>query len=164
MIVMSLDLSFTSTGVCIIDYNNKDIFTKPIKIGCKDKSFLGIQKSIYLIVKELDELIKKYKIDSIIMEEPFCGACFSAGLYGLDSAVYQKLKNKIIKTFHPSTLRKIHKKKYKKSDSINLANLLLNKLLLDGYNININNYKNKITSDESEALIYNIYYHKPELF
>lgn len=170
MIIAGLDPSFTSTGVAVIDTEKKTIKTKAICFGCPDKSFEGMQKSITAILWKLEQLLDS--VDKIVMEQPFAGQIFSAGLYGLDSAIYQHFRKKIIHTFHPTSLRKIHGKKYTKTDSKVLAKSIIKELEKNNYNY-INELKenkngkfdiwgNKlskngeyvITSDESEALLY----------
>lgn len=172
MIISGLDPSFTSTGAALINTDTKEIKTKAICVGCKDKSFDGIQKSIESIINQLDLFL--VDTNKLVMEYPFAGKIFSAGLYGLDSVIYQHFKNIIIKTFHPTTLRKIHGCKYEKKDSITLALKVINFLEDNGYKYinNLNeNKKNKldmfgnklkrsgqydISSDESEAFLYTI--------
>lgn len=169
----SIDPSFTSSGLAIIDLVNKKIYTHAIKIGCKDKTFDGIQKSISDIIIEIKKDFDKFNVDALIHEQPFPGRMFSPALYGLDSVINQTFKSIIIKTYHPSVLRKIHGFKYTKSDSIKLAKSYLkdmienkeyiyinelpenklNKKDLFGNNLSRNN-EYKLTSDESEALIY----------
>lgn len=174
-VIGALDLSFTSTGFSAINIESKTIYTKSIRIGCKDKSFLGMQKSISFAIDEIEKEINKNKVDCLVIEEPFPGTIFSAGLYGLDSSVYQHFKTIIAHTFHPTVLRKIHGCKYTKKDSLTLAKRLIEELCLnDGFHyineetINIETKKdlfgNKltktkhydITHDESESLLYAI--------
>lgn len=170
MIIAGLDPSFTSTGVAILDTEKKTIKTKAICFGCPDKSFDGMQKSIIAIIWELEGLLDD--ANKIVMEQPFAGQIFSAGLYGLDSAIYQHFRDRIVHTYHPTSLRKIHGKKYTKTDSKHLAANVIEMLEKDGHSY-INNlqenkngkldmYGNKlsrngdyaITSDESEAFLY----------
>lgn len=170
MIIAGLDPSFTSTGVAILDTEKKTIKTKAICFGCPDKSFIGMQNSITAILWELDTLLDE--IDFLVMEQPFAGQIFSAGLYGLDSVIYQHFRDVIINTYHPTTLRKIHGKKYTKKDSKHLATNIIDILEKEGYSYINNKQENKngkvdmygnklsrnggyaITSDESEAFLY----------
>jgi len=169
-VLASIDPSFTSTGLAIVDLNNKTIYTRPIQIGCPDKSFFGMQQSITLIVYELEQEMKKHDVDSLVHEEPFPGQMFSPALYGLDSAIFQTFQTMILHTYHPTILRKIHGGKYTKTDSKNLALKVLS--LLSDYKYINNLSENKkdkkdmfgnkltrtgeyaITSDESEAFLY----------
>lgn len=173
--ILALDLSFTSTGVSVVDFFQKSIFTRSIKIGCKVKSFTGIQCSISQIIDEIESEVIKNNITTIVMEEPFPCSIFSSGLYGLDSAVYQHFKKSIIMTYHPNTLKKLHGGKYSKKDSITLATSIISKLCNNGFDfinestINKNEHKDlfgnkttkdfhyKITHDECEAFLYAIY-------
>ena len=174
MILASLDLSFTSTGLTIIDSINKFIYTRSIKVGCKDKSFYGMQLSIEKIISEIEKELKNYNATVLVIEEPFPGTIFSAGLYGLDSVVFQHFKNIIAHTFHPTVLRKIHGHKYCKKDSLTLAKNVIDMLRLNGYkyiNEDTIDFETKkdifgnkltrdkhydITHDESESLLYAI--------
>ena len=160
MISAALDLSFTSTGVAVVNFDELTLMTTAVKVGCGDKTFERMQHSITTILDTLTAVFESHHVDSVVMEQPFCGACFSAGLYGLDSAVYQAFRDKVVKTYHPSTLRRIHGRKYTKKDSISLGQKLIISMINKGFTV-INPH-NKITSDEAEALIYNIYYHHPE--
>lgn len=168
MIIAGLDPSFTSTGVAILDTEKKTIKTKAICFGCPDKSFDGMQKSITAIIWELEQLLEGASV--IVMEQPFAGQIFSAGLYGLDSAIYQHFRDRVVHTYHPTSLRKIHGKKYTKTDSKHLTLNVLSLLtdykyinnLPENKNGKLDMYGNKlsrsgdyaITSDESEAFLY----------
>lgn len=173
MVLGSLDLSFTSTGFTALNLDQHTIYTKSIKIGCKDKSFIGMQKSISFAINNIESEIIKNNVDKLVIEEPFPGTIFSAGLYGLDSSVYQHFKNIIIHTFHPTILRKIHGHKYTKKDSLTLAKQIIDDLCsncgfryINEETINIETKKdlfgNKltktkhydITHDESESFLY----------
>ena len=151
-VLASIDPSFTSTGLAIIDLNNKTIYTRAIQIGCPEQE------------------MKKHNVDSLVHEEPFPGQMFSPALYGLDSAIFQTFQTMILHTYHPTILRKIHGGKYTKTDSKNLALKVLSLLTDYKYINNLpENKKDKkdifgnkltrngeyaITSDESEAFLY----------
>lgn len=169
-ILASLDPSFTSTGLAILNLETKTIYTRAIKVGCPDKSFDGMQKSISDIIDILKSEFDKFKVNALVHEQPFPGQMFSPALYGLDSVINHTFKDIIIHTYHPTILRKIHGFKYKKKDSKELALKAITEL--DDY-VYINNavenkhekkdlFGNKlarngdysITSDESEALLY----------
>ena len=172
----SIDPSFTSSGLAIIDLVNKKIYTHAIKIGCKDKTFDGIQESITKIIDEFKKEFNRFNVDALIHEQPFPGRMFSPALYGLDSVINQTFKSMIVRTYHPSVLRKIHGCKYTKTDSIKLAKKYIEYMKIKGY-IYINDLpENKIdkkdlfgnklsrtgeykmTSDEAEAIIYSYNY------
>ena len=93
------------------------------------------------------------------MEQPFVGGCWSAGLYGLDSAFFQRWREYIVKTYHPNTLKKIMGKHTKK-DSIALAHAIINELEYCEWRVTTP--ASKITDDQSEALIYNTLIHIEE--
>lgn len=158
----SFDLSFTGTGICMMDDNNKTILFWQVKTDLeKSKTFENIQKAISAVLADVGYILSCYeKLGEmkIIMEQPFVGGCWSAGLFGLDSAFYQRFRNVIAKTFHPNTLKKVMGKHTKK-DSILLAQDILYDLQTCGWRVNA---PTKITHDQAESLIYNALFHIEE--
>ena len=163
MLYFSFDLSFTGTGICLFDDNEKKISFWQVKtILDKKKTFESIQSGITSILQGIENIIAEYEQPSgltLLMAQPFVGGCWSAGLYGLDSAFYQRWRQYIKKTWHPNTLKKIMGKHTKK-DSINLAHAIITELESCGWLVNFP--ASKITDDQSEALIYNTLYHIEE--
>lgn len=163
MLYFSFDLSFTGTGICMMDDAEKKITFWQVKTTLdKHKTFESVQRGITSILQRVDNIIASYEQDNnlkIVMEQPFVGGCWSAGLYGLDSAFYQRWCKHIVKTFHPNTLKKIMGKHTKK-DSINLAHAIITELESCGWRVI--SPASKITDDQAEALIYNTLYHIEE--
>lgn len=162
MLYFSFDLSFTGTGICLFDDNNKTIQFWQVKTALdKKKTFESIQRGITTILTGIENILSDYEQEgmTIVMEQPFVGGCWSAGLYGLDSAFYQRWREYIRRTYHPNTLKKVLGRHTKK-DSINLANDIITELESCGWRVK--SPSNKITDDQSEALIYNTLYHIEE--
>lgn len=167
----SFDLSFTGTGICMMDDDHKTINFWQVKTYLeKLKTFENIQKAISSVLADIGYIVSCYeKLGEmkIIMEQPFVGGCWSAGLYGLDSAFYQRFRNVIAKTFHPNTLKKVMGKHTKK-DSRLLAQDILADLEGCGWRTDLPTLKGslertfKITDDQAEALIYNCIFHVEE--
>ena len=162
MLYFSFDLSFTGTGICLFDDNTKTIQFWQVKTTLdKKKTFESIQRGITLIMQGIENIIADHEQEGmkIVMEQPFVGGCWSAGLYGLDSAFYQRWREYVRRTYHPNTLKKILGKHTKK-DSIDLAHAIITELESCGWRVK--SPSNKITDDQSEALIYNTLYHIEE--
>lgn len=163
MLYFSFDLSFTGTGICMMDDDTKTIQFWQLKTTLdKHKTFESVQRGITSILQGIENITADHehnKSMKMIMEQPFVGGCWSAGLYGLDSAFYQRWREYIVKTYHPNTLKKVMGKHTKK-DSINLAHAIINELESCGWRVV--SPASKITHDQSEALIYNTLYHIEE--
>lgn len=163
MLYFSFDLSFTGTGICMIDDNEKKIAFWQVKTELdKKKTFESIQRGITTILKGIENIVADYEQDNnlkFVMEQPFVGGCWSAGLFGLDSAFYQRWREYIRRTYHPNTLKKIMGK-HTKNDSIDLANDIIAELGHCGWRVIPP--ASKITDDQAEALIYNVLIHIEE--
>ena len=163
MLYFAFDLSFTGTGICLFDDNTKTIHFWQVKTTLdKHKTFESVQSGITSILQGIENIVAEYEQPSgltIVMEQPFVGGCWSAGLFGLDSAFYQRWREYVVKTYHPNTLKKIMGKHTKK-DSIDLAHAIITELESCGWRVK--SPSNKITDDQSEALIYNTLYHIEE--
>ena len=163
MIYFSFDLSFTGTGICMMDDAEKKITFWQVKTALdKKKTFDSIQRGITTILQGIENIIACYEKENnlkIAMEQPFVGGCWSAGLYGLDSAFFQRWREYIRRTYHPNTLKKIMGKHTKK-DSIDLAHAIITELESCGWRVKTPS--NNITDDQAEALIYNVLIHIEE--
>jgi hypothetical protein len=156
-ILISLDPSFTRTGICIVNLKTKEIYfeTASCKIG--EKQFVNVVKAAQSIVSQLVSIFSKYGNNfDLISEEPLPVSSMSSALYALDTLIYNTFENHIIKTYNPSTLcSKIHGHKYDKRDSQELTEKYLNKLTSCGYTIkSIFGTKKKLPHDCAEALLY----------
>lgn len=164
-IIISLDCSFTRTGICIINTNTKEITfdTASEKIG--EKQFENVYQAAKSIVQQLSKIFSKYNNYDLIMESPLPCSSMSPALYALDTLIYDAFFSHIVKTYNPSTLRsRIHCRKYEKKDSQNLANKYIDILKQKGYNItSLMGTKRVICHDCSEAFLYiHLYLHETE--
>lgn len=157
--IVSLDPSYTRTGICILDLLNKNIYfhTASCKIG--EKQFENVVHAAQSIVKQLSSIINDICGEayfSMIMESPLPASSMSPALYCLDSLIYNEFESHITKTYNPSTLRsRIHGRKYDKSDSVNLACKYLKILEDTGYTYYlIVDRARKVPHDCCEALLY----------
>lgn len=157
--IVSLDPSYTRTGICILDLLNKNIYfhTASCKIG--EKQFENVVHAAQSIVKQLSSIINDICGEayfSMIMESPLPASSMSPALYCLDSLIYNEFESHITKTYNPSTLRsRIHGRKYDKSDSVNLACKYLKILEDAGYTYYlIVDRARKVPHDCCEALLY----------
>ena len=167
----SFDLSFTGTGICMLDDNMKIISFWQVKTFLeKLKTFENIQIAITSVLQDIEYILADYeKLNEmkIIMEQPFVGGCWSAGLYGLDSAFYQRWRQFIVRSYHPNTLKKVMGQHTKK-DSRLLAQDILADLEDCGWRTDAPSLKGtlvrtyRITDDQAEALIYNTLFHVEE--
>lgn len=156
-ILISLDPSFTRTGICIINFETKEIYfeTASCKIG--EKQFVNVVKAAQSVVSQLASIFSKYGNEfDLISEEPLPVSSMSSALYALDTLIYNTFESHIVKTYNPSTLcSKIHGHKYDKKDSQELTEKYLNKLISCGYKIkSIFGTKKKLPHDCAEALLY----------
>ena len=155
--IISLDCSFTRTGIAILDTVEKKFYfeTASEKIG--EKQFENVVHAAQSIVSQLKTIFEPYGDDyDLIMEAPLPMSSMSAALYSLDTLIYNEFGKHIKKTYNPSTLRsKIHGRKYTKTDSQDLAYKYLNNLSKSMYTIlSIMGTKKKICHDCCEALLY----------
>lgn len=165
-ILISIDPSFTRSGICIINLVTKEISFETA--GCKigEKLFENVVHSAQNIVTQLKSIFKKYSTDDnfdLIHESPLPCSSMSSALYSLDSLIYNEFESNIRKTYNPATLRsKIHKHKYEKKDSSDLANKYLENLNKSGYRIvSVLGTKKKIPHDCAEAFLYSwLYLHE----
>lgn len=156
-ILISLDPSFTRTGICIINLQAKEIYfeTASCKIG--EKQFVNVVKAGQSIVTQLTDIFSKYGSQfSLISEEPLPMSSMSSALYSLDTLIYNAFESHIIKTYNPSTLRsKIHGHKYGKKDSQELTDKYIKILTDSGYCVkSLLGTKRKIVHDCCEAFLY----------
>jgi len=162
-ILISLDPSFTRTGICIIDLSNKTIefYTASCKIG--EKQFENVVHAAQSVVNQLKDIFAKYTEYDLIHESPLPMSSMSSALYSLDTLIYHTFESHIKRTYNPATLRsKIHGHKYDKSDSQKLAAKYLANLAKEGYSIISDlGIKKKIPHDCCEALLYSwLYLHE----
>ena len=161
-VLISLDPSFTRTGICVIDLINKTISfdTASCKIG--EKQFENVVHAAKSIVNQLSNIFSKYTDYTLIHESPLPNSSMSSALYSLDTLIYYTFEDHIKCTYNPATLRsRIHGHKYDKNDSRNLADRYIEVLNKKGYNIiSEMGTKKKICHDSAEAFLYaHLYLH-----
>ena len=121
--IISLDCSFTRTGIAILDTVEKKFYfeTASEKIG--ERQFENVVHAAQSIVSQLKTIFESYGDDyDLIMEAPLPMSSMSAALYSLDTLIYNTFESHIKMTYNPATLRsKIHGRKYTKTDSQDLA-------------------------------------------
>lgn len=161
-VLISLDPSFTRTGICIIDLINKTISfdTASCKIG--EKQFENVVHAAKSIVNQLSNIFSKYTDYTLIHESPLPNSSMSSALYSLDTLIYYTFEDHIKCTYNPATLRsRIHGHKYDKNDSRNLADRYIEVLNKKGYNIiSEMGTKKKLCHDSAEAFLYaHLYLH-----
>lgn len=156
--LVSLDPSFTRTGICIIDLESKHImfYTASCKIG--EKQFENVFHAAKSITSQIQAIIKENCGNeyALISEAPLPMSSMSAALYSLDTLIYNEFESHIKATFNPATLRsKIHGHKYEKKDSQELAYKYINILSNSMYKIlSVMGTKRKICHDCCEAFLY----------
>jgi len=161
--LISLDPSFTRTGICVIDLVNKklEFYAVSCKIG--EKQFENVVHAAQSIVQQLKDVFNKYNDDyDLIHESPLPMSSMSSALYSLDTLIYDTFEQHIKTTYNPATLRsRIHGHKYDKKDSQNLADKYIKILEKSGYIIiSLFGTKKKITHDNAEAFLYaHLYLH-----
>lgn len=158
-ILISLDPSFSRTGICVIDLFDKKIYfeTASCKIG--EKQFENVVHAAQNIVNQLKTIFIKYtdnKKYSLVSEAPLPLSCMSSALYSLGTLIYNTFEPSVVKMYNPATLKsKIHGRKYDKKDSLNLAEKYIKILSNSGYIILSElGTKKKIPHDCAEAFLY----------
>lgn len=155
-VLISLDPSFTRTGICIIDLTNKTIsfYTVSCKIG--EKQFENVVRAAKSIVCQLSNIFSKYTDYALIHESPLPMSSMSSALYSLDTLIYYTFEDHIKCTYNPATLRsRIHGHKYDKNDSKDLANRYIEVLNKKGYTVvSEMGTKKKVCHDSAEAFLY----------
>ena len=108
MIILSLDLSLSSTGYSIINKDYNLITYGTIQTKAKDNTE---EERLYIIGKKIDELIKEYNVTDIVCESSFKSVNVKttqqlAKLLGISS--YLSVDNNAnISTVNPSSARKM---------------------------------------------------------
>lgn len=156
--LISLDPSFTRTGICIIDLESKHImfYTASRKIG--EKQFENVVHAAQSITSQIQAIVKEKCGNeyALISESPLPMSSMSSALYSLDTLIYHTFESHIVKTYNPATLKsQIHGHKYDKKDSQELADKYIKNLERSGYIITSElGIKKKIPHDCCEAFLY----------
>lgn len=155
-VLISLDPSFTRTGICIIDLSNKTISFDTVSCKIGEKRFENVVHAAKSIVSQLSNIFSKYTDYALISEEPLPMSSMSSALYSLDTLIYYTFEDHIKCTYNPATLRsRIHGHKYDKNDSRNLADHYIEVLNKKGYSVvSEMGTKKKLCHDSAEAFLY----------
>ena len=155
-VLISLDPSFTRTGICIIDLINKTISFDTVSCKIGEKQFENVVHAAKSIVNQLSNIFSKYTDYTLIHESPLPMSSMSSALYSLDTLIYYTFEDHIKRTYNPATLRsRIHGHKYDKNDSRNLADRYIEVLNKKGYHIiSEMGTKKKLCHDSAEAFLY----------
>ena len=155
-VLISLDPSFTRTGICIIDLRNKTISFDTVSCKIGEKQFENVVHAAKSIVNQLSNIFSKYTDYTLIHESPLPMSSMSSALYSLDTLIYYTFEDHIKRTYNPATLRsRIHGHKYDKNDSRNLADRYIEVLNKKGYHIiSEMGTKKKLYHDSAEAFLY----------
>ena len=157
MILLGIDASFSRTGLCHIDVDNKRITIGRIQGKIGDKTFQNIINLSTSHTIQLANFINTNgKPNYVIAEEPFNGGEFSSGLHALDATFMFYLRTcKLVKeiyNLHPSYLTHLHGRGYKGSTSVKLAQKIIQCFIENGYTFNTS--LGKVCHDEAEAIIF----------
>lgn len=164
MIVMGIDASLSSTGFAIMNIKENDIeFLEIDKIQTKKEHYRSEDFRICAITDRLKEVIQKYNIECIVLEEQFMSKNSKTVLSlrkMLGSIMYMAIHNKVqVEYLYPSTTRKLlmDNGKARKEDVASY--------IQENY-IDIGEYTDKTgknkTSDMYDALALGIAYYKKE--
>lgn len=169
---LALDPSFSKSGLCVFDVENKKVLFKPIVPPGKNATFKeAIGRSTYValeVLKELD-LSKTYKL---ILEEPMVSSMMASRL-GLLSGVVTTTFLYIphithIYTINPITITSLNSaadnkaKLNKKQLSLSIAMSILEHLESTGYDVTLwtdkhtkdgSPKKRKLSHDEAESFL-----------
>lgn len=170
MVLVGLDPSFSRTGISVIDTNSKVIRITDVRntIG-KEKNFVNIFKCSLRVHKGIRDFIDELGIDLdyIVSEIPPPRAMFASGLYALDTSlfldlIYRYPKLKGIYLLHPTYIAHLHgKKKYNKSESVDMAKKLFDIFTTYSYHIS---YDGRLSHDCAESFLFavRLYVHMSE--
>ena len=156
MNLIGIDPSYKRAGIAIYD-------GKSIRITCcktdsnQDKSFGQVWTDLVGQTDRIINILKPYIMtdSQLISEVPPPQGQDSPGLWGLDSVLFHRLsrsKLNTVYTLYPTYLQHVHgKRKYAKSESVELCKAILDKLK---NKVNIVMDNQRLSHDESEAVIF----------
>ena len=155
MVLVGCDPSYKRTGLAM--YKDGVIYIRNLKVESNaDKSFQRVwedaeEQSLAIVSMMLRTV---GRVDQMLSECPPPQGTFSPGLYALDSLLFSKSKGYVnsLKVVYPNYVGHVHgKRKYQKSESVELALRILDKLK---NNVKVDMQSKRISHDESEALIF----------
>lgn len=149
---VGLDLSLSRPGVTFLEPSEKFVSCNSHKFPKYDKNFVGVFSRIREVLGLVKNIMEGVDPAIVGIETPLPKGQWAAGLFGLGSVclhwIAQEFPDAAIVTYHPSYLRFIHGHSgYKKSESVKLARLLIEKEGLKGV-------AHKINHDEAESFLY----------
>lgn len=156
MRLLGVDPSFTHTGLALIE--GKDIWLWYVGTKIGDKSFANVYKAVEEVVSAVQESVMSLvgrAAFSVVSEIPPASGSFASGLYGLDvSLMHMWRSNKWVdnvKYVYPNMIGHLHgTRKYNKSDSVELAKRVLNRLKELGFTVHVSG---RLSNDMAEALL-----------
>lgn len=151
MIIVGLDLSFTRTGVTVLDTEKSSFGCYRESVEIKDKSFLGTLNAVEDLIGRVLVLPEMFQAEHFAVEEPFPGGEYSSGLFALDSLMIHELRErgKSVSTYNPTTLKHlIGHRSPKKSESVELMQNVA--IALELYDFT----GHRICHDEAESFLY----------
>ena len=170
--LVGIDPSFSRTGLCCVmqDGSKRVIFHnlshpmtgKASADGSVKRGFHSVFEAAFALANDVSSWVSQFDPVRVIMEEPLPASSMSPALYCLDSLIFERLHDKVIQTYNPSTLRTIHSKRdYTKTDSVNRATKLLEKFHAAGWGVPVVSKTNKVRPpchDCCEAFLYICHY------
>lgn len=150
MIIIGLDPSFKRTGIAKVSIEDRVIELKDcsVPLSQDEKTF----KHVYTCaLMQVEQIVREIPEDGIVIsEEPIPSSMFSAGLFCLDSMLFQRLGPHLKATTHPSYLLHLLGKSRTKTDSVNKVKEILTLFEKRGYKVI---KKGRISHDACEAFL-----------
>jgi hypothetical protein len=170
--IVGIDPSFSRTGLCCVmqDGSKRVLFhnlSHPITgkasvDGTVKRGFHSVFESAFALANDVTSWVMSFDPVRVVMEEPLPASSMSPALYCLDSLIFERIKDHVLQTYNPSTLRTIHAKRdYTKTDSVNRATKLLERFHAAGWSVPIVSKTGKIRPpchDCCEAFLYICHY------
>lgn len=172
MRVLTLDYSYSKTGICVSEIRDGKIYVLLSKLVVSNKELEPIER-IDRHINDIKEIIDKYKPNVICKEEPFVGRAATAKyvLYAhavLEYVLY--IENKEIQDIHNATLKAycrkylIDKYFYTKEELKQFNKKEIVAEFLKSYFSSdmkeIYTERGKLLDDVSDAIALSIYYHE----
>lgn len=151
MVLAGCDPSFQRAGIAI--WKEDSIIITEVKTDVNpEKSFPQVFEDAQDQSERIVEVMRKYGVSVLMSECPPPQGSFAPGLYGLDVLYLDKLKDVETYILYPNYLQHVHgKRKYNKSESVELARKLLDSL---GSDVKVNLLTKRFSNDQAEAVIF----------
>lgn len=159
-LLVGIDPSFRRTGVSFWLRDRIVVDSVSFKDeGPIDKRFQGIYEEVKRRTDSILQKIEGYcdRSYKVVSEEPFPGGEFSSGLWALDTMLFNKIENREhcmeIVNLNTTYLSYIHqKKKYTKTESVELAKRWMGLLKENGMEIELK--EKRLSNDACESFIF----------